>query len=135
MKQKIFLFALILSFILISKNLFSYSIQKENYKAYLKVLFQNPTTYKDSTEQRTIEANIENIFEKEGIKIAHEEKPTEYKLYINITIRDSLIIEAQGLGVGDGASIVKVKKPRKAFEYKNEEEIYNSIKSYIKKYL
>ncbi len=135
MKQKIFLFAFILIFFVLSKNIFSYSLQKENLKAYLTISFKNPTTFKDSSEQRTMETNIENIFEKEGIQIVHKEKPTEYKLYINIILRDSLIIESRGIDVGDGASVIKVKKPRKAYKYKNEKEIYNSIRSYIKKYL
>ncbi len=135
MKQKIFLFVLVLSFVVLSKNLLSHSIQKENYKAYLTISFQSPTTFKDSTVQRKIEANIESIFEKEGIQIVHKEKLEEYKLYINITIGDSIIIEAKGIGAGDGASVIRVKKTRRVFQYKNEEEIYNSIKSYIKEYL
>ena len=92
MKQKIFFYALILCFILLSKSLLSNYIQKENYKAYLTVSFQNPNIFADSTSQRAIESKIEKVFENEGINIIHIEKPEEYKLYINVIIRDSLII-------------------------------------------
>jgi hypothetical protein len=135
MKHKLFLFSLLFSLALLSQNVFPYFSQKENYGAYLTVTFRNPKMFKDSTAQKNIVSIIERVFEKEGIHITHKEKLTEYKLYINITIRDSLIIEARGIGVGDVASEIIVKKPRKAYKYKNEKEIYNSIRSYIKKYL
>jgi hypothetical protein len=134
MKHKIFLFTILLCFFLLFPKVFSYFIQKGNYSVYLTVAFQNPKTFNDSTVQRNIESNIENIFEEKGIHIVHKEKPDEYKLYINITIRDSLIIEGKDIGVG-GISTVRVEKPRKAYKYKSQKEIYRWIKNYIKEYL
>jgi hypothetical protein len=134
MRQKIILFSLLFVLALLSPNVFPYISQIENYEAYLTVTFHNPKIFKDSTVQKNIVSNIERVFEKEGIQITHKEKPTDYKLYINITIRDSLIIEARGIGIG-GTSTFIVNKPRISYRYKSEKEIYSSIKDYIKKYL
>jgi hypothetical protein len=134
MKQKISLFTILLGFFLLTPKIFSFFIQKENYSVYLTVTFQNPKTFKDSTVQRNIESNIENIFEQEGIHIVHKEKADEYKLYINITIRDSLIIKAKGIGVG-GMSTFILKKPRIVYRYKSQKDIYRWVKDYIKNYL
>lgn len=134
MKQKIFFFALILGFILLFKSSLFSSIKKDNFGAYLTISFQNFTIFKDSTSQNTLESNIEKVFENEGIHVIHIEEPEDYKLNISITIRDSLIIETKGIGLG-GTSTYIVKKPRIAYQYKSESEIYAGIKNYIKKYL
>ncbi len=135
MKQNFCCFVLIFCSFLFFKNLSANYIQKEDYKAYLAVSFQNPGMFKDSTSKKTIESNIENIFENEGIDIIHLEKPEEYKLNINIIIKDSLIIYAESIGIGGGDSVIKVKHPRMTYPYKNETEIYNSIKKYIRENL
>lgn len=132
MKQKIFFCVLIFGLILLCESSLSNTTRKDNYGAYIKISFQSPTIFKDSSSQHMIESEIKNIFENEGIHIIHEEKPEEYKLNINILIGDSLIIEENSIGVGGGDSIVEVKHPRVSYLYKNESDIYNSIKSYIK---
>jgi len=101
-------------------------------KVYLKISFQNPKIVKDSTSEHKIESEIENIFENEGIHIIHEEKPEEYKFYINILIGDSLIIEEKSIGIGGGDSIIEVRHPRVNYPYKYASEIYNIIKDYLK---
>lgn len=134
MKQKIFLFALIPGFILLFESSLSNSIKRHDYEAYLTISFQNPTIFNDSTSQSNIRSNIETIFENEAIHITHTEKPEKHKLNINVTLRDSLIIEANEMGVGGTATYI-VKKPRIEYQYKSEAEIYAGIKDYIKKYL
>jgi hypothetical protein len=132
MRQYYYFPALILLFLLASKITLSNSIQNDGRKVYLIVSFQNPEMFRDSSSQHKIKSEIENIFENKGIHIIHEEKPEEYKSNINILIGDSLIIEENSIGVGGGDSIVEVKHPKVIHSYKNESEIYNSIKSYIK---
>jgi hypothetical protein len=134
MRQKIFFFTFILGFILLFEGLLFNPMQKDNNSAYLTIIFQNPMTFNDSTSQNTIKSNIERVFENEGIHIIHKEKPEEYKLKVIIIIRDSLIIESKDMSLS-GQATYTVKKPRIAYQYKSKEEIYNSVKSYIKKYL
>ena len=135
MRQKLFYFVLILSLFLLSESFSLNPQQAENYQAYLTVSFQKSTIFQDSSSQSSVKSNIEKVFEKEGIHITHIEKPAEYKLSINILIGDSLIVNANGIGAGDAASVTLVKKPEKIYAYKTETEIYNSVKNYIKKYL
>jgi hypothetical protein len=134
MKQKIFLFILISGFVLLSNISLPNHVQTDNNSTYLSISFQNTVLLKDNVSQSSIKSKIENVFENEGIHISHIEKPAEYKLYINIIISDSLIIRAKGIAAG-GASTIYEKKPQVTYSYKNEEEIYNFIIDYIKKYL
>ena len=132
MRQYYYFPALILIFLLSSKIALSNTIQNDGTKVYLIVSFQNPEMFQDSSSQHKIKSEIVNIFENKGIHIIHEEKPEEYKSNINILIGDSIIIEGNSIGVGGGDSIFEVKHPRVSYPYKNELEIYNSIKRYIK---
>jgi hypothetical protein len=131
MKQNIYLLILIFGMIL-PKNSLANFIQKENIKAYITISFENPVMFKDSTSKNIIKSKIENIFENEGIFVIHDEKPEEYKLDIDIIIKDSLIMKAKGIGVGGGNSIITVLYPQLSYPYKNVSEIYYSIKDYIK---
>lgn len=135
MRQKMFYFVIISCLISLSESFPLNSQQSENYQAYLVVSFQKSTIFQDSSSQSSIRSNIEKVFENEGIKISHAEKPGEYKLSINVIIGDSLLINASGLGAGDAASITLVKKPGRIYAYKSATEIYNSIKNYIREYL
>jgi hypothetical protein len=134
MKQKFYLLVLMACLVLISRNTFAYSTQNKSLKAYLTISFQNQEMFKDSTTKSVVESNIISVFKKEGIHIISEEKPDkyeEYKLYINVTLRDSLVIEAKGMTWDMAVSIEKY--PRLSFPYKNESDIYRAVKSYIKK--
>jgi hypothetical protein len=135
MKQIFYFFVLTFCFFLLHQNLFANYIQNEDLKAYLTISFENPIMFNDVSSKSMIESKIKNIFENEGVHIIHEEQPEEYKLNINIIIKDSLVIEANSIGIGGGDATIKVKHPRSSYSYKDEAEIYNSIKSYIKKIL
>lgn len=133
MKQKIILFILILCFLISSGNSFARLLKKEGLRAYLKILIQNPEMFKDSSAENMVESKIKDIFKDEGVDIIPVEKPDqyeEYKLYININIKDSLTINAKGISWD--LSINMVKYPRLNIPYKNEADIYNSVKNYIK---
>ena len=131
MKQNFSLLVLIFLLVLIHKNTFSNYTQDEDLNAFLTISFQNSAMFGDSASNDIIKSKIETIFENEGVHIIHLEKPEEYKLNINIIIKDSLIIETKSTGTS-GNSIITVKHPRVSYPYKNESEIYNSIKDYIK---
>lgn len=135
MQLKIFFSAFLFWLTVLSEGFSSGSLQTTNYQAYLTVSFLKSAVFQDSISHNLIKSNIEKVFENNGIKITHIEKPGEYKLSINIIIGDSLIINADGIGAGDAASITVIKKPRKTYVFSNEKEIYNSIDEYIKEYL
>lgn len=133
MKPKFILFILITFLFLWSENSFPRFLKKEHLKAYLKISIQNPGRFKDSTAQNIMESKIKDVFKDEGVEIISAEKPDiyeEYKLYININIKDSLEIDAKGMSCD--MSIITVKYPRLNIPYKNETDIYNSVKNYIK---
>ncbi len=131
MRQFYYLLAFIFLFLLSSKTILSKSIQNDSLKVYLIFSFQNPKIFKDSSSMNLVESEIERIFENEGIHLIHEEKPEEFKIDINIQIGDSLRIEENSISVS-GNSVVVVNQPRISYPYKNETEIYNCIKDYIK---
>ncbi len=136
MKRQIY-FIFLLSFLLLFSDLVLGSlIKKEGLKAYVKVSFENQKMFSDSLAQNEVKAGIEDIFKDEGVNIAKIEKPDiyeEYKLYINIGIKDSLIINAKGITWDLGTAVTKY--PRSTSVYENKADIYATIKEYIRKYI
>ena len=133
MKLRYFIFLIItFSFTLNSFALGEY-ILKDSSNVFLMISFQNLDGINNKPEQSRIKTKIEEIFKNEGYHIIQIERPERYKMNINITVKDSLIIYARGTGVSDG--IIIIKYPRESYAYKNESDIYKCIKTYIKKYL
>ncbi len=114
------------------RNSFAYNAAKDSTSAYLAISFESQAMFKDAASQSEIKSRIENIFKDNGINIIREERPEDYKLNINITIKDSLIIDAIGTDAGAaGNSIVFVSYPRMSFPVKAEKDIYKAIKKTI----
>ncbi len=128
-------FIFLLSF-LFSQIVFGSLIKKEGLKAYVKVSFENQKMFSDNLAQSELKAGIEEIFKGENVDIAEIEKPDvyeEYKFYINISIKDSLIINAKGVTWDLGTAVTKY--PRSSSVYENESDIYAAVKEYIRKYI
>lgn len=122
----------VFSFLVLINYCYSFPTQKHDKKinAYLTINFQNTVLFKENSEQANIKKKIEKIFEGEGIHIIPEEKIDTietYKLFFDIIISDSLKIFANSSFVD--LAIAKVKYPDKTYTYKNEHDIFKSLKN------
>ena len=136
MKMKNYFFLSLVCMFLFSGLVFANLTPKQGLKAYLKIAFENSKMFPDSLAQNLVKAGIEDIFKKEGVNIVEVEKPDiyeEYKLYINIGIKDSLIISAKGITWDMGTTIMKY--PRSSSAYGNKSDIYTAVEEYIIKYI
>ncbi len=133
MNTKLGYFVLTSFFFLLSINVSANVIQNKGIKAYLTISFHNSIIFQDSSSQSKLESGIKNIFVIEGVIIIPEEKPNileEYKLYIDVTIKDSAIVEAKSIS-NMGASTMLQRYPRLSIPYENEKDIYKAVKKYI----
>jgi hypothetical protein len=131
MKRRFCYTPLIFSFLFFI-NSFGNFAQTGKIKAYLLISFQTQK-YQDSLSQFEIEKQIKNIFTGEGISVFPGEKPDIYedhKLYVDITVKDSLIINARSVSVD--LSVYQTIYPRFAASYRNKSDIYLSVKKFIK---
>ena len=133
MNTKLGYFVLTSFFLLLSKDVSANVLQKEGVKAYLTISFYNSKIFQDSSSQSKLKSKIKNIFVKEGVIIIPEEKPNileEYKLYIDVTIKDSAIVEAKS--ISNMSSLTSMQRyPRLSIPCKNEKDIYKAVKKYI----
>ena len=136
MKMKNYFFLSLVCMFLFSGLLFANLTHKQGLKAYLTIAFKNSKMFSDSLAQNDVKAGIEDIFKNEGVSIVEVERPDvyeEYKLYINIGIKDSLIISAKGITWDLGTAIMKY--PRSSSVYENKRDIYTAVEEYIMKYI
>ncbi len=135
MRLKFYFLTLAVCLAFLSVTSYPKSSTKEGLRAYIFFTFESPNMFRDSTFKNEIKSKIMKIFEEQGINIIRTENPNayeEYKLNVYITIKDSLIIEAQYIGIS-GPALSYMMYPRESSKYKNEYEIYNTVKKYIDK--